>query len=57
MLQLNIAVFSRFLGNIREAFDKNEQLTSLLLDDFFVNAVEKAQVRKELIFNPYSPGL
>lgn len=34
---------SRFLGNIREAFDKNDQLTSLLLDDFFVKAVENAQ--------------
>ena len=26
---------SRFLGKIKEAFDKNPQLTNLLLDDFF----------------------
>jgi len=35
---------SRFLGNIREAFEKNENLTSLLLDDFFKDAVHKCQV-------------
>lgn len=35
---------SRFLGNIREAFDKNPNLTSLLLDDFFRDAVHKCQV-------------
>ena len=34
---------SRFLGNIREAFDKNPNLTSLLLDDFFKDAVHNAQ--------------
>ena len=34
---------SRFLGNIREAFGKNDQLTSLLLDDFFAKAVQDAQ--------------
>lgn len=34
---------SRFLGNIREAFDKNSNLTSLLLDDFFKNAVHDCQ--------------
>lgn len=34
---------SRFLGNIREAFDKNPNLTSLLLDDFFRDAVHKCQ--------------
>jgi len=34
---------SRFLGNIREAFDKNKELTSLLLDDFFTAAVQDAQ--------------
>lgn len=34
---------SRFLGNIREAFDKNPELVSLLLDDFFKKAVHDAQ--------------
>ncbi|MFV0443297.1 MAG: decarboxylating NADP(+)-dependent phosphogluconate dehydrogenase [Planctomycetaceae bacterium] len=34
---------SRFLGDIKAAFDKNPQLENLLLDDFFKTAVEKAQ--------------
>lgn len=34
---------SRFLGNIREAFEKDPNLTSLLLDDFFRDAVHKCQ--------------
>lgn len=34
---------SRFLGNIREAFGKNKQLSNLLLDDFFKDAVNHAQ--------------
>lgn len=34
---------SRFLGNIREAFDKDSNLTSLLLDNFFAEAVHKCQ--------------
>jgi len=34
---------SRFLRNIREAFDKKPDLTSLLLDDFFKDAVHKCQ--------------
>jgi 6-phosphogluconate dehydrogenase len=34
---------SRFLGDIKAAFDKNPQLENLLLDDFFKKAVEKAQ--------------
>jgi 6-phosphogluconate dehydrogenase len=34
---------SRFLGDIKAAFDKNPQLENLLLDDFFKAAVEKAQ--------------
>ena len=36
---------SRFLKNIREAFDKNANLTSLLLDDFFKDAVHNCQVQ------------
>lgn len=34
---------SVFLGKIKEAFDKNENLTNLLLDPFFKNIVEKTQ--------------
>ena len=34
---------SRFLGDIKTAFDKNPTLENLLLDDFFKAAVEKAQ--------------
>ena len=35
---------SRFLGNIKTAFDKNPELTCLLLDDFFRKAIEDCQV-------------
>lgn len=34
---------SVFLGNIREAFEKNPQLNNLLIDDFFKEAVGKCQ--------------
>ncbi len=34
---------SRFLGDIKAAFDKNPTLENLLLDDFFKNAIVKAQ--------------
>ncbi|XP_042856060.1 6-phosphogluconate dehydrogenase, decarboxylating-like [Penaeus japonicus] len=34
---------SVFLGNIREAFEKNPQLNNLLIDDFFKQAVGKCQ--------------
>jgi len=34
---------SRFLGNIREAFDKNAKLQNLLLDEFFTNEIHKCQ--------------
>ncbi len=34
---------SRFLGNIRDAFENNPDLSNLLTDDFFVAAVQKAQ--------------
>jgi len=34
---------SVFLGNIRDAFDKDENLVNLLLDPFFEEAVETAQ--------------
>ena len=34
---------SRFLANIKQAYDKNPELNSLLLDDFFIDAVITAQ--------------
>lgn len=34
---------SRFLGRIKEAFDKNPKLTNLLLDKFFKGEIKKAQ--------------
>jgi 6-phosphogluconate dehydrogenase len=34
---------SRFLGKIKEAYDKNPQLNSLLLDDFFKNTLLEYQ--------------
>ena len=42
---------SAFLGNIKEAFDKNPKLQNLLLDDFFSGALNKYQAtwRKALV--------
>jgi len=34
---------SRFLANIKEAYEKNPDLDNLLLDDFFAEAIQKAQ--------------
>jgi 6-phosphogluconate dehydrogenase len=34
---------SRFLGDIKKAFDKNSKLTNLTLDPFFKKAIHKAQ--------------
>ena len=34
---------SVFLGEIKEAYDKDPQLHNLLLADYFKNAVDKAQ--------------
>ncbi|XP_014209763.1 6-phosphogluconate dehydrogenase, decarboxylating [Copidosoma floridanum] len=34
---------SAFLGNIKQAFDKNPKLTNLLLDDFFAKAMKNCQ--------------
>jgi 6-phosphogluconate dehydrogenase len=33
---------SRFLNNIKEAYEKNPQLENLMLDDFFIAALQKA---------------
>jgi 6-phosphogluconate dehydrogenase len=42
---------SRFLGKIKEAFDKNHELTNLLLDSFFFNVLNQYQPswRKALV--------
>jgi len=34
---------SRFLGKIKEAFDKNPKLTNLMLDDYFRGEIKKSQ--------------
>src|SRR5437762_7613195 len=34
---------SRFLGRIKEAYDKNPKLSNLLLDDFFRGAIKNSQ--------------
>jgi len=34
---------SKFLGNIKQAFDKNPKLQNLLLDEFFTNEIHKCQ--------------
>jgi 6-phosphogluconate dehydrogenase len=34
---------SKFLGNIKQAFDKNPQLDNLLLDDFFASEIKRAE--------------
>lgn len=34
---------SRFLGKIKEAFDKNPELSNLLLDEYFTAAIERCQ--------------
>jgi len=34
---------SRFLGKIKEAFDKNPKLTNLMLDDYFRGEIKKCQ--------------
>jgi 6-phosphogluconate dehydrogenase len=34
---------AQFLGNIKEAYDKNPGLQNLLLDDYFKNAIETSQ--------------
>lgn len=35
---------SRFLANIKQAFDQTPDLDSLLIDDFFKDAIDKAQI-------------
>lgn len=47
------SLFSRFLGNIREAFNKDSELKNLLMDDFFTKAIHECQVQSKLVLcNP-----
>ncbi len=49
---------SRFLGDIKAAFDKNPTLENLLLDDFFKAAIDKAQPSwRRVIANSVQMGL
>ena len=41
---LRLWVFSVFLGNIKQAFDKNPDLSNLLLDSFFKEEIKDCQV-------------
>ena len=43
-LPVSLGFCSVFLGNIKEAFDKNPNLQNLLLDDFFKTAILRCQV-------------
>jgi len=35
---------ARFLNSIKEAYDKNHELSNLLLDPYFAEAIDKAQI-------------
>ncbi len=54
---------SKFLGKIKEAYDKNPQLSNLLLDDFFKKAIEtridslRSVVTKAISHGIYVPSL
>ena len=49
---------SRFLGDIKAAFDKNPNLTNLLLDDFFAGAIDKAQTAwREVVATAVKAGV
>ncbi len=49
---------SVFLGDIKNAFDKNPQLENLLLDDFFKQAIEKAQpARRRVVATAVTLGI
>jgi 6-phosphogluconate dehydrogenase len=41
---------SAFLGNIKQAFDKNPNLENLLLDEFFTKEIHKCQVNKRFSY-------
>merc|ERR1711884_472090 len=49
---------SRFLGNIKAAYDKNSELDNLLLDDFFKNAINECQDGwREVVSNAVQLGV
>ena len=49
---------SRFLGNIKAAYDKNSELDNLLLDDFFKNAINECQASwRKVIANAVQLGV
>jgi 6-phosphogluconate dehydrogenase len=49
---------SRFLGKIKEAFDRNPQLTNLLLDPYFTAEVQRCQPAwREVIANAVRAGI
>lgn len=49
---------SRFLGDIKAAFDKNSGLTNLLMDDFFAKAVQNAQTAwREVVATAVKSGV
>lgn len=49
LINVHVFPFSVFLGNIKQAFDKNPNLSNLLLDDFFKKEVQKCQVKNDLL--------
>jgi len=49
---------SRFLGNIKAAYDKNSELDNLLLDDFFKNAINDCQASwRKVVANAVQLGV
>jgi 6-phosphogluconate dehydrogenase len=49
---------SRFLGDIKHAFDKNPNLTNLLLDPFFKEAIQKCQSAwREVVATAVTKGI
>ena len=49
---------STFLGKIKEAFDKNHELTNLLLDPFFKEKIEKAQASwRRVVATAFTNGI
>jgi len=49
---------SRFLGDIKSAFDKNPELTNLLLDPFFADAIDSRQLDwRDVVSSAIANGL
>ncbi|MBO6002479.1 MAG: hypothetical protein J6P53_03180, partial [Mailhella sp.] len=43
VLRVPLLIRARFLGKIKEAFERNPALANLLLDPYFAGVVKKAQ--------------